>query len=379
MGYKSSKKYPGVQSYKKKNGDVSYYIRYKDINGKTCRQKIGDKSKGVTEIYANNKRNEVINKLINGDDPLLCNKKKSKIVLNEMFEYYVENKDMKQTTKKDMTGRWNKHVQGTLGKKDASKITIDDLRKLRNSIGLSIRSKEIIIGYIYSTYKFCSIYNKNKFGKLINPMIEYREIEGINESKSTKKAKKRKRNRYLTLEDIKLLKDKVKDDFILKLGVEILLSTGVRGNALLQIRKRDIILENNTIILIDEKNGDELYDGYFSASLKKILIKYLKSLKSNEFLFKENGKQLTYSIFSKRLRKIINTIFNNDTEKNDVNNRVVIHTLRHTFASQLAINGTPIYTIKKLMNHKDIESTMRYAKLAPDSGKDNVEDLYKEA
>lgn len=39
----------------------------------------------------------------------------------------------------------------------------------------------------------------------------------------------------------------------------------------------------------------------------------------------------------------------------------------HTFASYLAINGTPIFTIKELMNHKDIEQTMRYAKLSPDS------------
>jgi integrase len=54
----------------------------------------------------------------------------------------------------------------------------------------------------------------------------------------------------------------------------------------------------------------------------------------------------------------------------------VIHTLRHTCASRLAINGTPIFTIKELMNHYDIEQTMRYAKLAPDSGKKNVINLY---
>ena len=29
------------------------------------------------------------------------------------------------------------------------------------------------------------------------------------------------------------------------------------------------------------------------------------------------------------------------------------------------------------MNHKDISMTLRYAKLAPDSGKDMVLDLYK--
>ncbi len=73
----------------------------------------------------------------------------------------------------------------------------------------------------------------------------------------------------------------------------------------------------------------------------------------------------------------IDRMFNNELEADDRKNRVVIHSLRHTFASHLAINGTPIFTIKELMNHKDIEQTMRYAKLSPDSGKEFVSALYK--
>jgi len=41
------------------------------------------------------------------------------------------------------------------------------------------------------------------------------------------------------------------------------------------------------------------------------------------------------------------------------------------------INGTPIFTIQKLLNHKDIAMTMRYAKLAPDSGRVQVNEFYK--
>ena len=69
-------------------------------------------------------------------------------------------------------------------------------------------------------------------------------------------------------------------------------------------------------------------------------------------------------------------LFNEGLDKKDTKNRAVVHTLRHTFASHLAINGSPILTIKKLMNHHDIEQTMRYAKLAPDSGRDDVLHLY---
>jgi site-specific recombinase XerD len=57
-------------------------------------------------------------------------------------------------------------------------------------------------------------------------------------------------------------------------------------------------------------------------------------------------------VIQDRLRKIFKTYFNQGLENDDRKNRVVVHTLRHTFASHLAINGTPIYTIQKLMNHK---------------------------
>lgn len=80
---------------------------------------------------------------------------------------------------------------------------------------------------------------------------------------------------------------------------------------------------------------------------------------------------------SRRMKPILDNLFNQDLDINDRKNRAVIHTLRHTFASHLAINGTPIYTIQKLLNHKDIKQTMRYAKLSPDSGREYIQELYK--
>jgi integrase len=44
-----------------------------------------------------------------------------------------------------------------------------------------------------------------------------------------------------------------------------------------------------------------------------------------------------------------------------------IHDLRHTFASRLVIAQVPILNVSKLLGHKSIKMTMRYAHLAPDS------------
>jgi integrase len=43
-----------------------------------------------------------------------------------------------------------------------------------------------------------------------------------------------------------------------------------------------------------------------------------------------------------------------------------VHTLRHTYASHLVMNGVDLPTVSKLMGHSDIETTMIYAHLAPD-------------
>ena len=98
----------------------------------------------------------------------------------------------------------------------------------------------------------------------------------------------------------------------------------------------------------------------------------IKNLNANDFII-DRGEQ----VIKDRLTKIYNKYFNVGLANDDRKNRVVTHTLRHTFASHLAIKGTPIYTIQKLMNHKDINMTLKYAKLAPENGKSNVKGLYK--
>jgi integrase len=51
----------------------------------------------------------------------------------------------------------------------------------------------------------------------------------------------------------------------------------------------------------------------------------------------------------------------------DRRQRVVFHSLRHTFASWLVMKGVPLYTVAQLMGHSTIIMTQRYSHLAPDS------------
>jgi integrase len=51
----------------------------------------------------------------------------------------------------------------------------------------------------------------------------------------------------------------------------------------------------------------------------------------------------------------------------DVPNGVTFHTLRHTYGTHLALQGTHIRTIQELLGHKNLEMTQRYTKVADDT------------
>ncbi len=51
----------------------------------------------------------------------------------------------------------------------------------------------------------------------------------------------------------------------------------------------------------------------------------------------------------------------------DDRDKVVFHTLRHTFASWQVQAGMGLYELQKLMGHKSFQMVQRYAHLAPDN------------
>jgi len=68
---------------------------------------------------------------------------------------------------------------------------------------------------------------------------------------------------------------------------------------------------------------------------------------SGEFKTNENGEKIPVKI-------------------SDARQKVVFHTLRHTFASWLVQEGEALYTVAKLMGHTSLEMTQRYSHLAPE-------------
>ena len=358
-----SKKYIGVIYNILKNNDRSYYILYK-INNKTHRVHIGKKSEGVTEAFCHQKRNEAINKLKFGDDSSVVNTKKIIITFDTIAQRFLEYSKIHNKDYKNSLSRYNNHIKLYLSNKSITDINFHDIQKIQQDKLKKLSPKTVnhiiqLIGTIYN-------YNiTNEYISVTNPVNKIKKLKPNNE-----------RLRYLNITEIKELINEIKHDEQLLLFVKLALQTGARLNSIIQIKKKDIDLENKIISLRDYKN-DSFYKGFFNDEILTILKNRLVLLKSNDFILHYNTEISNLkTLISKKLQPILNQLFNKEIDDKDRQNKVVIHTLRHTFASHLAINGTPIFTIQKLMNHKDINMTLRYAKLAPDSGKNFVEKLY---
>ena len=358
-----SKKYTGISHKLLKNKDKSYYISYK-MNDKFKRLHIGKKSEGITEAYCHQKRNDAINKLKFGDTDSIIKTKVKVDTFDVITQRYLSYFQIHNKDSINHLSRYNNHIKSFIGDKYVTDITIADLENIQREKLKALAPQTVnhiiqLIGTIFN-------YNiKHKYIKVENPVKSTKLLKVNNE-----------RQRYLETDEISTLFDKVKNDKQLLLFTKLALHTGARLHTLCNIKKKDINIEKQTVFLQDYKNNT-FYTSFLSNDIVKLLKIRLRQIKSNDFvlLFGTNPNNIDTYI-SKKLRPILNDNFNTELAKNDRQNRVVIHSLRHTFASHLAINGTPIYTIQKLMNHKDINMTLRYAKLSPDSGRDFVDKLY---
>ncbi len=285
---------------------------------------------------------------------------------------YVTNKALSDSIRKDYRGRWEKHM-----KQDFFKIvTMEKLIAFRKRLEtrerpLSARSIDMMIGMLGSATRYWNSRPNNHL-KVYDAVMDLRAYDRDHVTRREKKKRKVKRDRYLELDEIQKLKDALL--YIhpeVTLFVYIALSTGARLGAIMNIQAKDI--SRNKVIIIDQKDGDERYTAYLDNTTLAFINLRLINLKPNDNLF-----TLTKASLQKKLQRLLNKLFNEGLETTDRVNRVVIHTLRHTFASHLVMKGTALIVVQKLLNHSDLETTSRYAHLSPDAGKDAVLDLWGE-
>lgn len=345
-----------------KEVDKVFIIRYRE-NDKDKLVTIGKYSQGIRLAYCKEKRNEILNKIRLGESIPVKHKKAAKTYYDDLaHNYFIDKK-----VKKERIAKYDTYIYPIFGKDDIDSITKQKVIKFLNDIEAQGKAPQTVNGIRELLSAIINHNIKNRDLKYINPCVGVPRLKVDND-----------RERYLSLEEIKQLREELKENFVLNLFIDLSLQTGGRIETILHIQKKDINLASGTITLKNLKTNST-YTGYLKDSFIEDLKDYLRKLKVNDYVVCTDGNhsiKTTHRQIQWRLKPILDKLFNQDLDIKDTKNRVVIHTLRHTFASHLAINGTPIFTIQKLMDHKKIEQTLRYAKLSPENGKNAIQNLY---
>jgi integrase/recombinase XerD len=145
----------------------------------------------------------------------------------------------------------------------------------------------------------------------------------------------------------------------------LLLRTGIRIGEALGLTLNDLDLRDRKVHLFEGEKNSMGRVVYFSDDALFALKRWLRRRDTTkEFLFYgQSNRPLCYSAASSRFKKYLGRA--KLTEKG-----YTVHSLRHTYASELLNAGMHLECLQKLMGHQDIEVTGRYARLTDKTRKE---------
>ncbi len=162
---------------------------------------------------------------------------------------------------------------------------------------------------------------------------------------------------FLTKEQCKALLDAA-DDFLRPIFITFL-NAGLRKGELENLEWSDIDFDRRKIKIIVKDDWSPKTDEReipINNALYEVLKNQKIKLNGSKYVFPGEDGEI---IYKNRLRKRFMTL----TKKLGFGHITKIHALRHTFASHLVMKGVDLTTIKKLMGHSDIDTTMIYSHL----------------
>ena len=392
--------YPGVRYYehstrKMRNGQPDRYfsIRFKQ-DGRTVEEGMG----WATEEWNAEKAHKVLaeirgNKRTGQGPQSLSDMRKdaakeravaekeaaqehaATMLVQDFFEkYYVP--EAKRTKRSWLTDeqRFNKIIKPAIGTKPLCTVTRNDVQAIMDSLidsgaaPSTIKQYRSIISYTFTQASRTEV-DSNMLFTGQNP------VQGIKIPPI-----KNARERFLTAKEakdlIKASKELSNPD--LHDCIVLSLNTGLRLGELLRLEWPDVDMSHAMLTVRDEayrKPGGKVPLNDTALAIFKERHKRSKCGTVGQVFPPIIGENMRCNL-SHTFRALVDIVgFNDGLKPEDRVRRIVFHSLRHTFASWLAIGGTDIYRIQKLMRHKTIIMTMRYAHLVPDATRAAVHNL----
>lgn len=222
-------------------------------------------------------------------------------------------------------------------------------------------------------------YAQQSIRMVINHAIRHNYFKGTNPVTLTKKPKyDNTRDRFLSKAEAKQLLDALakKSKAIHDMAL-LSLYTGLRLGEIYSLTWTDIDLAHRQITVRDTKSGRTRVAGM--TKQVKAMLETVPKHEGCQYVFPArivraatNGKTSNKPSYKKRAGNISKTFprvvdalgYNDGAD--DSRQKVTFHTLRHTYASWLVMEGVPLYTVQKMLGHSDLKMTMRYSHHAPE-------------
>ena len=146
---------------------------------------------------------------------------------------------------------------------------------------------------------------------------------------------------------------KLKDRFMLAL----IYSSGLRLSEAQHLEKKDVDTDR---MLLHVRLGKGKKDRYvvLSKLIASRFSAYCQQYKISKYVF--SGQKPGHYISESGLRRVLKSAI----QKAGIEKNICIHSLRHCFATHLLENGVDILTVKEQLGHEDIQTTMRYLRVA---------------
>lgn len=339
--------------------DVCYDIHY-TAHGKDIWEKVGWRSEGYSLQDAIAIRGMRVKTIRHPELHALDATSEQQVTISELWEKYCEICLPNLRNKKTPTLIYNNYIGPRFSGMSVDSITKLDIDNFKNYLIEQPQKSGINISkaYVNQIISFLRrLINKGILWDIVH--IPKNPAQNMAFSDADKS-----RERFLSESEASKLLDGLKlmycDAYFF---AKISLFTGMRLSEVAMLERNNINLDSK-IIYIEGKTG------YRSVYIPDNLIPLFEILKRrNSSIYGQKCFNKGINTISRYFRLVINAIGLNDGIT-DTRQKVVFHTLRHTFCSWLAIKGIPIYTIGELVGHKEVRMTQRYAKLSPDTKRD---------
>lgn len=333
--------------------DICYDITYK-ADGKKVWEKVGWASEGYSAKLADQVRSERIRSIRHNEE--LPTQRAKAPYFEDVAKLYVgwaeENKSSWQSDKSRIEG----HLLPTFKGKRLNEISPFDLERLKSDLMKG--------NYKPATVKHCLVLVR----MIYNKAIAWDKYSGNNPIKGvTLPRLQNSRERFLSFEEAETLLQALMEKSKTLHDISLLsLHCGLRFGEIANLKGHDIDLENGIISIADPKNG-EARKAYMTDAVRAIL-EIRKPAILSEYIFPDKRNRDKMTGVSCTFRKVVKALgLNNGVD--DPRQWITFHSLRHTFASWLALQGESLLTIRELLGHKSFEMTKRYAHLIPDEKK----------